>query len=62
MMLGAVAFAFLRRSLAREALAISSCAPGEEVEIIGRGRVRPKPLPTYSLEDVARARQSARRP
>jgi uncharacterized membrane protein YbhN (UPF0104 family) len=59
MVVGAIAFALLRRSLAREALAVSSCAPGEEVEIIGRGRVRPKPLPTYSLEDVARARQSA---
>lgn len=59
MVLGAIAFVLLRRSLAREALAISSCAPGEAVEIIGRGRVRPKPLPRYSLEDVARARQSA---
>ncbi len=37
---GAIAFAMLRRSLAREALAISSCAPGEQVEIIGRGSVR----------------------
>jgi uncharacterized membrane protein YbhN (UPF0104 family) len=59
--LGAIAFVLLRRSLAREALAISSCAPGEEVEIIGRGRVRPKPLQTYSLEDVERARRSAGR-
>ncbi len=38
--LGAVAFVLLRRSLAREALAISSCAPGGEVEVIGRGSVR----------------------
>lgn len=36
---GAVAFAALRRSLAREALAISSCEPGGEVEVIGRGTV-----------------------
>lgn len=43
--LGAVAFTLLRRSLAREAHAISSCAPGEEVEIIGRGRVRPNAIP-----------------
>jgi uncharacterized membrane protein YbhN (UPF0104 family) len=38
--LGAVAFVLLRRSLAREALAISSCEPDGEVEIIGRGMVR----------------------
>jgi uncharacterized protein (TIRG00374 family) len=44
--IGAVAFTLLRRSLAREALAISSCAPGEEVEIIGRGRVEPNPIAT----------------
>jgi uncharacterized protein (TIRG00374 family) len=56
---GVIAFVLLRRSLAREALAISSCAPGEEVEVIGRGHVRPKPLPTYSLDEVAAARQSA---
>ncbi len=37
---GAIAFVLLRRSLAREALAISNCAPGEDVEIIGRGSVR----------------------
>jgi uncharacterized protein (TIRG00374 family) len=37
---GGVAFLMLRRSLAREALAISSCSPGGEVEIIGRGSVR----------------------
>jgi uncharacterized membrane protein YbhN (UPF0104 family) len=59
--LGSIAFVLLRRSLAREALAISSCAPGEEVEIIGRGRVQPRPLATYSFEDVLRARQSAGR-
>jgi uncharacterized protein (TIRG00374 family) len=38
--LGGAAFALLRRSLAREALAISSCEPEGEVEIIGRGLVR----------------------
>jgi uncharacterized membrane protein YbhN (UPF0104 family) len=38
--LGAVAFALLRRSLAREAVAISACQPGGEVEVIGRGNVR----------------------
>ena len=42
--IGAVAFAFLRRSLAREAVAITNCVPGEEVEIIGRGMVEPKPV------------------
>ncbi len=46
MVLGAVAFTLLRRSLAREAVAISSCAPGEEVEVIGLGTVQPKPLAT----------------
>jgi uncharacterized membrane protein YbhN (UPF0104 family) len=38
--LGVVAFALLRRSIAREALAVSSCEPGGQVEIIGRGSVR----------------------
>ena len=38
--LGAIAFVLLRRTLAREAAAISCCEPGGEVEIIGRGRVR----------------------
>ena len=38
--LGAVAFVLLRASLAREALEISSCQPGGEVEVIGRGSVR----------------------
>jgi uncharacterized membrane protein YbhN (UPF0104 family) len=37
---GALAFAMLRRSVARETLAISSCEPGGEVEVIGRGTVR----------------------
>lgn len=44
--LGAVAFVLLRRSVARETLAISSCLPGEEIEVIGRGSVQPKPLAT----------------
>ncbi|TML00318.1 MAG: TIGR00374 family protein [Actinobacteria bacterium] len=38
--LGSVTFALLRRSLAREAFAISSCEPGGQVEVIGRGTVR----------------------
>ncbi len=38
--LGAIAFLLLRRSLAREALAVSNCEPGGQVEIIGRGTVR----------------------
>jgi uncharacterized protein (TIRG00374 family) len=38
--LGALAFAMLRRSLAREAVAVSNCEPGGQVEIIGRGKVR----------------------
>jgi len=38
--LGAVAFALLRRSIAREALEVSNCEPGAHVEVIGRGRVR----------------------
>ena len=38
--LGTVAFALLRRSLAREAFAISECEPGGQVEVIGRGTVR----------------------
>jgi uncharacterized membrane protein YbhN (UPF0104 family) len=37
---GAGAFVLLQRSLKREALAISECGPGGEVEVIGRGRVR----------------------
>ena len=39
-LVGGVAFALLRRSLARETIAISACEPGGEVEVIGRGRVR----------------------
>jgi uncharacterized protein (TIRG00374 family) len=38
--LGSVAFVMLRRTIAREALAISDCQPGGEVEVIGRGVVR----------------------
>jgi uncharacterized membrane protein YbhN (UPF0104 family) len=37
---GAGAFVLLQRSLSREALAVSGCAPGGEIEVIGRGRVR----------------------
>jgi uncharacterized protein (TIRG00374 family) len=37
--IGAGAFLFLRRSLARETKAIETCGPDEEVDIIGRGRV-----------------------
>jgi uncharacterized protein (TIRG00374 family) len=40
LVVGGVAFVLLRRSLAREAIAISSCEPGGDVEIIGRGRVQ----------------------
>jgi uncharacterized membrane protein YbhN (UPF0104 family) len=40
LIVGGVAFLLLRRSLAREAIAISSCEPGGDVEIIGRGTVR----------------------
>ncbi len=36
---GAVAFVLLRRSIARETLAVSNCEPGGQVEVIGRGRV-----------------------
>ncbi|HEV7584998.1 MAG TPA: lysylphosphatidylglycerol synthase transmembrane domain-containing protein [Solirubrobacteraceae bacterium] len=38
--LGSLAFVLLRRSLSREAIAISSCEPGDEVSVIGRGIVR----------------------
>jgi uncharacterized protein (TIRG00374 family) len=38
--LGVPAFALLRRTLAHEALAISGCEPGGQVEVIGRGSVR----------------------
>jgi uncharacterized protein (TIRG00374 family) len=36
--LGAIAFVRLRRSVAREALAVASCAPGGEVEVVGVGQ------------------------
>ena len=39
-MLGGAAFVLLRRTLSRETVAIANCGPGEEVEVIGRGRVR----------------------
>jgi uncharacterized protein (TIRG00374 family) len=39
-LLGGVAFVMLRRHLARETHALASCLPGDEVEVIGRGRVR----------------------
>ena len=38
--LGSAAFLLLRRSLARESVALAGCQPGDEVELIGRGRVR----------------------
>ncbi|HEY0517246.1 MAG TPA: lysylphosphatidylglycerol synthase transmembrane domain-containing protein [Solirubrobacteraceae bacterium] len=38
--IGLGAFLQLRRSLARERIAISGCAPDGQVEVIGRGRVR----------------------
>jgi uncharacterized protein (TIRG00374 family) len=38
--LGAIAFVALRRSFARETVAISECDPGGEVDVIGRGVVR----------------------
>lgn len=38
--LGSVAFLALKRSLSREATEISACSPGDEVDVIGRGRVR----------------------
>jgi uncharacterized protein (TIRG00374 family) len=37
---GSVAFVMLRRSLSREAVAISDCEPGDAVDVIGRGLVR----------------------
>jgi uncharacterized membrane protein YbhN (UPF0104 family) len=39
-MVGSIAFLVLRRTLSREAIAISRCEPGGEVEVIGRGPVR----------------------
>jgi uncharacterized protein (TIRG00374 family) len=38
--LGSIAFVMLRRSLSREAVALSACEPGSEVDVIGRGKVR----------------------
>jgi uncharacterized protein (TIRG00374 family) len=38
--LGVIAFALLRRSLAREQVAVSGCGPEGQVEVIGRGLVR----------------------
>jgi uncharacterized membrane protein YbhN (UPF0104 family) len=38
-LVGAVAFVLLRRSLARERVAVANCGPGDQVEIIGRGTV-----------------------
>jgi uncharacterized membrane protein YbhN (UPF0104 family) len=38
--LGSVAFVLLRRSLSREAIELSDCVPGGEVNVIGRGVVR----------------------
>ena len=35
-----IAFVLLRRSLSSEAIAISNCEPGDEVDVIGRGVVR----------------------
>jgi uncharacterized membrane protein YbhN (UPF0104 family) len=37
---GAIAFVLLRRSLAKERVAIANCEPGGEVQVIGRGTVR----------------------
>jgi uncharacterized protein (TIRG00374 family) len=38
--LGLVAFVLLRRSLARESVAIAGCGPDGQVDVIGRGTVR----------------------
>jgi len=43
-LLGLPALEILRRRLRSEAHDIAACAPGEEVEVVGRGRVR-KPFP-----------------
>lgn len=37
---GAIAFALLQRALTHESINISGCGSGEEVEVLGRGRVR----------------------
>jgi uncharacterized protein (TIRG00374 family) len=44
--LGLLAFLALRRSLARERIAISGCEPDGEVELIGRGVVRLREAPS----------------
>jgi hypothetical protein len=38
--LGGIAFVRLRRSLAREAVDVAECGPGEHVEIIGVGEAQ----------------------
>jgi hypothetical protein len=38
-MLGAPSLASLRRRLKTEAHDIAACAPGQDVEVLGRGRV-----------------------
>jgi len=40
LVLGAIAFALLRRSVARETLEVSRCAPDGEVDVVGVGRAR----------------------
>jgi uncharacterized protein (TIRG00374 family) len=55
--LGSVAFVMLRRSLSGEAEAISTCPPGGEVEVIGRGRVRLGNGRESGGRSAARARQ-----
>ena len=44
-LLGLPALAVLRRRLRNETHDIAACAPGESVEVLGRGLVRPKPGP-----------------
>jgi uncharacterized protein (TIRG00374 family) len=55
--LGSVAFVMLRRSLSGEAEAISTCPPGGEVDVIGRGRVRLSNGREAGGRSAARARQ-----
>jgi len=38
--MGGVALALLRRTLAREALDVANCGPGGSVEVIGRGSIQ----------------------
>jgi hypothetical protein len=38
--LGGIAFVLLRRTLRNEAQEIALCAPQQEIEVIGLGRVR----------------------